>query len=180
MVVYKYMKSFAFTFSTIIIIGVLGYGGYRALTSLSSPDSYVSKDTEKLGDLYPISSRSEDGQGSVTTSAAVVTTVPDTQPVPAVPIVKTPVASNSLEASLEAMASAKASFKKGSKGISIGYIQKFMNIYFKKNLKIDNDFGKTLEADIKKFQSQNKISQTGQIGQSTLQVMVMWLKNNPQ
>lgn len=173
------MKSFAFTFSTIIIIGILGYGGYRALTSLTSPSLYVSKDTEKLGDLYPLSSHPEDGQGSVATSVPTSPTVPDTQPVPTPTPASTPT-SNNLETSLETMVDAKASFKKGAKGISIGYIQKFMNIYFKKNLKIDNDFGKTLEADVKKFQSQNKISQTGQVTQSTLQMMVMWLKNNPQ
>jgi hypothetical protein len=37
----------------------------------------------------------------------------------------------------------------------------------------------TLESNVKKFQSQNKISQTGQVGASTLQMMIMWLEKNP-
>lgn len=60
----------------------------------------------------------------------------------------------------------------------MGTIQTFMNAYFKKTLKIDNDFGKTLEADVKKFQTQNKITATGQVATKTIQAMINWTEKN--
>jgi hypothetical protein len=72
----------------------------------------------------------------------------------------------------------KIVFKKGSRGAAVGTIQTFMNAYFKKTLKIDNDFGKTLEADVKKFQTQNKITATGQVATKTIQAMINWTEKN--
>ncbi len=177
MVHYGYMKGFAFTLTTVIIIIALGYGGYFAVTSLKDPKSYVPKNTEKIGDLHAIITNPEIPETGNSNAAAPQVPPPTTTTTPST--TSSTVAPDSLTSHLKELATAKTVLKKGSKGVSVGYIQQFMNRYFKKTSKIDNDFGVTLESNVKKFQSQNKISQTGQVGASTLQMMIMWLEKNP-
>lgn len=168
------MKQFGFTLATLVIIGLLGYGGYFALTSLKNPKSYMVTSTEKIGDLHKLATTPDSDSvrrvhESVTSTAPVVT-----------PSVTTtaPTSNNSLQGSLKNLLDQKIVLKKGVTGPAVGTIQTFMNAYFKKTLKIDNDFGKTLEADVKKFQTQNKITATGQVATKTIQTMITWVQKN--
>ncbi len=177
------MRNSAFTFVTVILVALLGYGGYAAITGLTDPAAYVSKNTETIGDMHPVVTSAD--TGTETASASVPGTDPASSATTAGTASATTTASAlsvsaTLSKNLQALVASKTVLKAGSKGTSVGYVQQFVNLYFGKNLKVDNDFGATLTSNIKKFQSQNKLSVTGQVGKSTLQYMILWLKNNPQ
>ena len=164
------MKSISFTIITVLVIGALGAGGYFAIKSLRDPKLYIPKTSVKIGDIHQLQTEPQ---------STVVT------PEPAAPVVvETPTPSTStgddLQANIQNLIDKKVTLKVGSRGANVGYIQTFMNAYFKKTLKVDNDFGKTLEANVKAFQKAVGVTQTGQIGPSTLGKMIDWLNKNPQ
>lgn len=169
------MKRFAFTLTTLLIVGLLGYGGYFAVRSLTDPRSYVPDTTEKVGDIQRVTS----GLSSAQTPEPTPVSQPDAAITPATTAVPAPVSTEkTLAERLQVIDQQNLVLKKGSKGIAVGTVQEFMNAYYKKNLKVDNDFGKTLEADMKKFQIAMKITPTGQLGDKTLQQMIAWAKKN--
>lgn len=158
-----------FTFITLCLVGLLGAGGYFAVRSLKEPASYIPTTTPRIGDLHRLETEPQ-------------TTVIVPEPAPVVPITTTTTssASTDLKTNIQSLIDKKITLKLGSKGVNVGYIQQFMNSYFKKSLKVDNDFGKTLEANIKAFQKATGVTQTGQVGPTTLGKMVDWLNKNPQ
>lgn len=174
------MKQFGFTLITIIFLGALGYGGYFAVTSLKDPKTYVSESYEKIGDIQRVATSTNDGSEqsvyertpvlndgvSATTTASVSTSI--TAPAPGTPAKN----ESELVTRLEKLIASGVVLKKGSKGEYVGTVQLFMNFHFKKQSKIDNDFGAGLETDVKKFQTANKISATGQVGPQTLKKML--------
>lgn len=168
------MKSTSFTVLGFIIIVLLLGGGYLAVTGLKDPASYTSSSTERIGDLHRIET---DPQTTVTSPVAEpVVPVKNESPV----VTQEPVATqDTLAVNLQKMIDAKVTLKNGSKGPNVGYIQEFMNRYTKKNLRIDNDFGPTLEANVKAFQKATGVTQTGQIGPATLGEMIEWINKNP-
>ena len=185
------MKSFGFTLLVFIIIVGLCIGGYFAYKSMTSPSSYVPSRTEMVGDLHNVTSNPDTGttnaaganasSASTTTSTApAATTAPTTAATSSSTSTTTTTSSNnaSLSASLKTLIANKTTISIGAKGASVGYLEQFTNLYFKKSSSIDNDFGKTLQANIITFQKQNKLSATGTVGTSTLQMMVLWLQNN--
>lgn len=170
------MKNIGFTIVSLIGVGLLVGSGYIAVISLSQPKDNTSQVSDALGDLYPI------------TSEPSASKPIETEPVISEPTVieKPTITSNQesqsthseLLAEIQKLLDAKTVLKVGSRGDAVGSVQKFMNIYFKKTSRVDSDFGKITEADVKKFQSQNKLPQTGQVGTQSLTTMVAWLKNN--
>jgi peptidoglycan hydrolase-like protein with peptidoglycan-binding domain len=164
------MKSFSFTFLTVVIIGALIAGGYFAIKSLKDPVSYTKNTSNRIGDLHRLET---EPQSTVPDPAPVepvtTTTIPEPEPV-----------EKDLKTNIQTLIDKKITLKIGSKGTNVGYVQEFMNLYFKKNLKIDNDFGKTLEANVKAFQKATGVTQTGQVGPTSLGKMVDWLSKNPQ
>lgn len=168
------MKSFSFTFITIIVIGALGFGGYFAVRSLTDPSSYVVDTGSRIGDLHKLET---DPQSSIVEPDILTATSVSTSSI--VPEASEPQKVD-LKTGLQGMIDKKVTLKVGSKGVNVGYVQEFMNRYFKKTLKVDNDFGKTLEANVKAFQKATGVTQTGQIGPATLGKMVDWLTKNPQ
>ena len=168
------MKQFGFTLVTLAVIGLLGYGGYFALMSLKNPKTYIVQDREKIGDLHKLATTTDSDSARKSHEALAVATTTATTSVTASVVVS----DNSLQTQLQNLLDQKTVLKKGSRGVVVGTVQTFMNMYFKKTLKIDNDFGKTLEADIKKFQAENKITATGQVATKTIQTMIDWLGKN--
>jgi peptidoglycan hydrolase-like protein with peptidoglycan-binding domain len=160
------MKSASFTILTLLVIAALGAGGYFAITSLKDPGSYIPKNSAKIGDLHQLQTEPE-------------STVVTPNPAPVVVTTPEPV-QNSLQANIQSLIDKKVTLKVGSRGVNVGYIQTFMNAYFNKTLKVDNDFGKTLEGNVKAFQKASGVTQTGQIGPTTLSKMIDWLDKNPQ
>lgn len=162
------MKSFGFTLVTLLVIGLLGAGGYFAIQGLADPEDYMPKDGETIGDLHKVTTEPQ------TTVTEPVVTAPTT------PTATTTPASGDLKTNLQTLITNKTVLKIGSKGPAVGYVQTFLNLYFKKTLKVDNDFGKTAEANVKLFQKAVGVTQTGQVGPATLGKMVEWLDKNPQ
>ena len=168
------MQQTGFTFLSVIVVGALVVGGFFAIKTLKAPASYVSNERETVGDLYPL----ETDPTTQTTATLPEASVPET---PKEPVVETsPSAStDTLQVKLEALLAVNGILiKQGDRGPNIGTIQEFMNRYFKKSLKVDNDFGPTLLANVKEYQKQNKISQTGQVGPVTLRAMIEWTQKN--
>jgi hypothetical protein len=171
------MKRFAFNLLMLTIMGLLVYGGYFSLKSLTDPKKYVPVDTEKIGDLHHIVSSADNGLPTrvLSSTATAVTSASSTTN-------QTSSTNNSgssdLSTQIKSMIDQKITLKSGSKGSTVGSMQQFMNLYFQKQSKIDNDYGKRLVADVIKFQGQNKISQTGKVGAQTLQRMIEWLNKN--
>ena len=172
------MKRFAFNLLMIVVLAALCYGGYYCIKSLTDPKRYVVNDNVTLGDLHRVDSSainidaSTSGTADSTSSATTSDTAPASDAT-----TPPPSPSSALSSALQAIAAKKVVLKQGAANTAVGTVQQFMNLYFQKNVKIDNDFGKALTADVKKFQSQNKISATGQVGAQTLQQMVAWLAN---
>lgn len=187
------MKGFFSTLVAGVFILMLVSGGYFALKNLKSPSSYVTANNETIGDLHQLSTNPETGQntGSSTastapaTSASIATKVAAVQTAnvasSATPVISksaSPNTSASLSANIAALENSGTSLQVGSTGASVGYIEQFVNLYFKTSTSIDNVFGKGLQQKIVTFQKQNKLSQTGIADKETLQMMVLWLSNN--
>lgn len=171
------MQRFGFTLLILVILGGLGYGGFLAVKSLKDPKSYISDDRETIGDLHQVVTRSND-DSEADAAMPTDTVVSAATSTPAITTVSTPTKDTSLAGRIAKLITDKTVLKKGSRGPDVGTIQEFMNLYFQKKSKVDNDFGNTTESDVKKFQAANKITQTGQTGNQTLNAMVTWLKNH--
>lgn len=168
------MKQFGFTLITVLFIGLLGYGGYYAVTSLKDPKTYVSDSGERIGDIHRVATTTDEGgEKSVfeLDLGLATETASSTEAVLAATS-STATSGSSLTARLETLISKNIVIKQGDKGEYVGTIQMFMNAHYNKSAKIDNDFGKNLLADVKKFQSENKISATGQVGAQTQKKML--------
>jgi hypothetical protein len=190
----------------IIIIATIGYFSWK---NLSHPAQYVVDHNETIGDLHSakplddeegagttsddtvptqgnqaILPSSTSGNSNPTTStgnsnSATSTGNSNTTSNTSPKSDTTTTSSDTTLGTLKNLLQQKTVLKMGSKGPAVGAVQKVMNAYFTKNLKIDNDFGKTLETDLKKFQTQNKITPTGQTGPQTLQKLIDWVGKHP-
>ncbi len=66
--------------------------------------------------------------------------------------------------------------KNGSKGTRVGTVQNFLNLYFKENIRIDNDYGpKTIER-VKEFQKREGLDADGFAGPQTYKKMISLLE----
>ncbi|MDB4984322.1 MAG: hypothetical protein JWM20_501 [Patescibacteria group bacterium] len=176
------MKGFFFTLLTLVVIAALGAGGYFAYMSMTEPASYMPAKPEKIGDLHSVVTNPDTGTKGTSQAAAGSTSTASTSGASAAAATPTPTTSSvsaTLSTNLTAMATNKVTLKSGNKNENVGYVQQFMNLYFKKTGAIDNTYGATLKTNVTTFQKQNKITQTGTVGPSTLQMMIMWLKNHP-
>ncbi len=82
----------------------------------------------------------------------------------------------SLISELQKLIDDKVYMKVGSKGTRVGTVQNFLNIYFKTNKRIDNDYGKGMKTDIINFQKAVGLAADGEAGPVTYQKMIDWLK----
>lgn len=172
------MKQFGFTLITVLFIALLGYGGYYAVASLKDPKSYVSDSGERIGDIHRVATSTDEGDEKSMYELDTKLTLQvasSTQAVLAATS-STATATNGLQTRLETLISKNIVVKQGDKGDYVGTIQMFMNEHYNKTSKIDNDFGKNLVADVKKFQAENKISATGQVGSQTQKKMLEFVK----
>ena len=164
-----YNLNMKFTFITFILVAGLIVGGYFAYAGLTDPAKYVALDDERIGDLRPVESGPDDQ-----------VPVADSAPVTPTPTTTTGGTSKNADliAAIQKIIDKKVTLKVGSKGADVGTVQTFMNLYFAKTAKVDNDFGKILEGNVKTFQTQNKLPVTGQVAAQTLGKMIEWLKNH--
>ena len=179
------MKSFLFTLLTIVFFLALIAGGYFAIKGLKNPASYLQSNNEKIGDIHPLTTDPETAiTGTSIASLGTPVTSTVASGVTASSVATTAIstttssANATLATNIAVLAKKGTTVKLGAKGVSVGYIEQFMNLYFQKNMKIDNVFGKSLQGNIITFQKQNKLPQTGSVGTATWQMMGMWLAKN--
>lgn len=67
--------------------------------------------------------------------------------------------------------------ERGNQGPSVGLVQKFLNAYNGTSSRIDNDFGKTTEANVKAYQKAVGMTADGKVGKTTFLKMITWLKS---
>jgi len=185
------MENLKFTIFSIVIIALLGLGGYWAFSTIESGSSHVDRQ-----ELKKLKAQNEELTGQVTQlknevslleaeneQKAVTETVPEVVPTTTAPTTTTPSTPTStskyqsLINDLQKLVDGNTSLKKGSKGVAVGYVQKFLNIYNGTSNKIDNDFGVNMETAVKKFQKDQGLTSDGEVGPGTLKKMISWLKS---
>ncbi len=77
---------------------------------------------------------------------------------------------------LEGLIADKIQMKKGSRGTRVGTVQKFLNMYFEKQVKVDNQYGPTTIARVKEFQQKEGLGADGFAGINTYKKMIEVLK----
>jgi hypothetical protein len=77
---------------------------------------------------------------------------------------------------LQGLINDKINMKLGSHGTRVGTVQKFLNIYFDTNKKVDNEYGPGTMADVKKFQANEGLDDDGLAGKNTYLKMIEYLE----
>ena len=66
--------------------------------------------------------------------------------------------------------------KKGSHGTRVGTVQKFLNLYFDKQIRVDNEYGPNTMYLVRKFQQKEGLSPDGLAGPDTYRKMIELIK----
>ncbi len=179
------MENIKFGLFSIIILALLLFVGYWAFQNMESGSSHLANQELKNLKLENIDLKEEnkDLKNKITilesekvkedTPVVIEKEVQVETPTPEKPVV---LKYQSLINELQKLIDGNIYMKKGSKGPRVGTIQNFLNLYNKTSNRIDNDFGPTLEASLKKFQTTEKLTPDGQVGPSTYKRMIDWLK----
>jgi len=178
--------------STIIIIGLLGFGGYWAFSTMESGSSHI--DNEKLEDLEEENEvlRNEVSKLNSEISSLIiqkeeqsVKEVEESKPVEEVKVEKpvvtptTTVSKNqTLINELQKLVDSNITLKKGSTGTRVGTVQKFLNIYNKTSNRVDNDYGASTITAVKNYQKAQGLTADGEAGPGTFKKMISWLKSH--
>ena len=191
----------------IIILGLLGLGGYWAFSTMESGSSHIDSqklktlekenqdlkdEVSKLNSEVSTLTLSKDEQASsneinsVSADANVYSKVGTTIPTKTVTPAKTATTKTSLTTisknqtlinDLQKLVNGNIYLKKGSTGTQVGTVQKFLNIYNKTSNKIDNDYGNTTITLVKNFQKAQGLTADGNAGSGTFKKMISWLKS---
>lgn len=178
--------------STIIILGLLGLGGYWAFSTMESGSSHIDK--QKLEQLENENKELKNEVSKLNSEISTLTLQKEEAKIvaeetklteevaPEKPITTTPLATiskyQSLINELQKLVNGNVYLKKGSTGTQVGTVQKFLNIYNKTSNRVDNDYGTSTVAAVKNFQKAQKLTADGEAGPGTFKKMISWLNNN--
>lgn len=184
------MDNLKFILTLVIISVVVGLGGYWAVFSMQSGSEYVNNQKIKKletenEELKQTLEKLNKELGSTQVKIAekptetIIEEPKEEKPAePTKPTTTTKTYKNqTLINELQSLVNKGVVMEPGDKGPSVGTVQKFFNVYNKTSNKIDNDFGATTKANVMDFQKDEKLTQDGGIGKTTLSRMVTWLKN---
>lgn len=147
----------------IILLGLIGYGAYSLL---SNPAHYAEEIWEKTRETKIATEKTTIDNSNVVIEEKSDSTEKQTTPEP-----KTTPEATTLAGKIDGMITRNVTLKAGNKGADVGVLQEFMNQYYKRNDKVDNDFGPGLTTLVKKFQASQKLPTTGQVASRTLTAM---------
>ncbi len=152
------------------VVGGLGYFSFSTIKYGTIPKKEDTVTQTPVTDPEPITDGSlapvtPDGTGSTTTQ-------PVTTPAPATSSANAP-----MIAALQKMLDAKTVLNSGkANGADVKTVQEFLNIYDKKNVAANSNYGPGTTTRVKEFQKAQGVSVTGNTGPQTLQKMIDWLK----
>lgn len=180
------MENIKFGLFSIIILALLVFIGYWAFKNMESGSSHlVNQELKSLKEenldlkeeIKSLNNKITVLESKTTKEADPVVvekevSIPVSKPVEEVVSLKY----QSLINELQKLITDNIFMKKGSQGPRVGIIQKFLNLYNNTSTRVDNDFGPSMEALVKKFQTAEKLSADGEVGPNTYKKMIDWLK----
>ncbi len=172
------MDKLKFALLSIVILVLLGLAGYWAIVTIQSGnESATSQRIKQLqkenGDLAKKVKDLESERGSLQAQVQTQTQVNTPSPVVSSSVVYK---NQDLINELQKLVDGNISLKLGSKGVQVGTVQKFLNIYNNTSNKIDNDYGANTVKKVATFQKDQGLGADGQAGSSTFTKMITWLK----
>lgn len=178
------MKNFKYGLFSIIVLVLLTFIGYWAVSSIESGSSHL--DNQKLKELTEENEDLKEEISSLKNEIIVlrsqveeqvkVSQEPEVIKEETKPTESVTLKYQSLINDLQKIVDEKIIMKKGSKGTRVGTVQKFLNIYNNTSNRIDNDYGSSMETAIKNFQKSQGLTADGEAGPGTFRKMIDWLK----
>lgn len=157
-------------------VGVLGFGGYWAATSLNEPVRIAETEEIQVVAQTPVSGVVDSGNSQTEQVEQNETQTETTTPTPTN---TTPSATSGeysdLIARLQKLITDNILMKEGSRGTRVGTVQEFLNVYNKTSGGLDNDYGAGTKAKVAAFQKAQGLTADGQAGPATYQKMIDWL-----
>ncbi len=166
------METFKAYLLIVGFVGVLGFGGYWAATSLHEPVRIADMEDIQVVAQTPVSS----------------STIMTEQPTEQIEETATQTQTNTntsagsgqyadLTSRLQKLITDNILMKEGSRGTRVGTVQEFLNVYNKTSGGLDNDYGAGTKAKVAAFQKAVGLTADGQAGPATYQKMIDWLNN---
>jgi peptidoglycan hydrolase-like protein with peptidoglycan-binding domain len=178
------MENIKFALFSIIILALLAFLGYWAFSSIESGSAHLNNQ-----ELKTVTQENEDLKEEISNLKNKITVLESKikeqttiVPEPEIviekpkPVEQTLLKYQTLIDELQKLVTDNVFMKKGSQGPRVGTVQNFLNLYNKTSIKIDNDFGPSMETLIKKFQTDQKLTADGEVGPNTYKKMIDWLK----
>jgi small nuclear ribonucleoprotein (snRNP)-like protein len=179
------METFKFTLFSIVVLSLLGLGGYWAVSTIQSGSEHVSSDKIKKLENANLELNQEVGnlkdqlgqiEQSLKDEIQASQPVQVAQPPAETPVTVSAFKNQPLINELQKLVSDNVIVKLKSKGTRVGTLQKFLNLYNNTSNKIDNDFGADIQNALIVFQKASGLPGDGQAGKTTYLKMIDWLK----
>lgn len=181
------MENFKFMLFSIFILAALVFCGYWAFSTMESGSFHVDAQKQKELEIANENLQKEivalkkqiallQNNENIVKEEEKIIPLPET-PKPD-PVVNNPVLTHqTLINELQKLVDGNIYLKNKSQGPAVGFVQKFLNIYNKTSLRIDNDYGTSTGTAIRAFQKDQGLSVDGEVGPGTLKKMISWLKS---
>ncbi len=173
---------------SVLVLGIIGFGGYWAVTSMQSSSDHVN-----IQKIKALQTENEELKTQVEKLNTLLASTPTTnpkvvepvktaeKPTTATPVVKKPTTpttykNQTLINELQKLANSGVVLKLKTASPAVGSVQKFLNLYNKTSNKIDNDYGASTKAAVAAFQKAQGLTASGEAGKATFTKMVAWLK----
>jgi peptidoglycan hydrolase-like protein with peptidoglycan-binding domain len=192
------MESFKSTLISIALLAAVGALGYWAFTHLQSGSDFALKQQvqdlqnqnaslqKQVSDLTDqLAEAQSNAQVQAQKDAAVAQANQNSAPSSTPSSSSAPSSSSSgsstykyqsLINSLQSLADSGVTMKLKEGDAGVGYVQQFLNLYFKTSATVDNSYGANTQKAVAAFQKDQSMTSDGIAGQSTFTRMVAWLK----
>lgn len=182
------MDKLKFALFSIVVLVLVGLIGYWSIATIQSGNEFATSQkigqlqkenenlTKQVADLLDklnvFQSQSADSvsatQDSTLEPASVVSTPTSAQ--------TTAYKNQKLINELQKLINDNVFMKLKSSGTRVGTVQNFLNIYNNTSNKVDNDYGVNTQKAVAAFQKDQGLNADGQVGPSTFNQMIIWLK----
>lgn len=179
------METFKSIIFSILILTIFGAVVFWSVTTLQSGSGFLADQKIKQLQVENDNLKKELKNSAVEPAVVLPTqVVPDSniiteiKPIPAVVKPVTPVVNKnqSLINEIQSLITKNITIKSKATGISVGTLQKFLNVYNNTSNRIDNDYGKTSQTLMIAFQKSVGLTANGEVSITTYNKMIEWLK----